>query len=79
MAGKVWEIIGKHFDLGHHMPTDDTCVGLLRAAQDFFIEGQNILVSRKTKIRNAKNAAIRDLSQIPAESATQGQLLKHLI
>jgi hypothetical protein len=50
MAGKVWEIIGKHFDLGHHMPTEDTCFGLLRAAQDFFIKGQNILVSSKTEI-----------------------------
>ena len=79
MADKVWEIIGKHFDLGHHMPTEDTCFGLLRAAQDFFIEGQNILVSRKTKIRNATNAAIRDLSRTPAESAAQGQRLKHLI
>jgi hypothetical protein len=71
MAG-IWEIISKHFDFGHHMPTEDTCFGLLLAVQDFFIEGQNILVSRKTEIRKATYAAI-ELSRTPEESAAQDQ------
>ncbi len=79
MACKVWEIIGKHSDLGHHVPTRNTCFGLLHAAQDFFIEGQNILVSCKTEIRKATNTAISELARTPAESAAQGQRLKHLI
>ena len=33
--------------------------------QNFFIEGQHILVRRKTEIRNATNTAIRDLSRSP--------------
>jgi hypothetical protein len=79
MAGKVWEIIGMHFDFGHHMPTEDTCFGLLRAAQDFFIYGQNIMVSSKTQIRKATDTAIGELARTPAESAAQGQQLEHLI
>ncbi len=46
--------------------------------QDFF-EGQNIMVSSKTEIRKATNTAISELARTPAESAAQGQLLKHLI
>jgi hypothetical protein len=69
MAGKVWNIIGKHFDFGHHMPIDDTCVGLLCAAEDFFIEGQIIMVSRKTEIRKATNTAICELAWTSTESA----------
>jgi hypothetical protein len=63
----IWDIIGKHFDFGHHMPTDDTCFGLLCAAEDFFIEGQ--MISRKTEIRKATNTAICELAWTSAESA----------
>jgi hypothetical protein len=79
MTGKVWNIIGKNFDFGHHMLTKDTCFGLLCAGQDFFIKGQNIMVSSKTEIRKATNTAIGELARTPAESAAQGQQLKDLI
>ncbi len=51
---------------------------MLCLAQDFVIKGQNTIVSIKTEIRKATNAAISELSRTPAESAAQSQQLKQI-